>query len=216
MTINSAKLSKPEVVDVYSKMAFFYNIWGALTESKARKRAIIQARIVEGQSVLEVAVGTGLTFFEILKLNPNGENVGIDLTAAMLVKASQQAAKSFARNYSLTTGDAYSLQYPNEHFDLVMNNYMFDLLPEQDFLRVLAEFKRVLKPGGRLVIVNMTRGEHFYQRFWESIYKLNPRWLGGCRGVLLGDYVKAAGFRSLEREMISQLGFPSEVISAVH
>ena len=216
MDISTAKLDKPEVVAVYSKMALFYNIWGALTESKAREKAILRADIQDGQAVLEVAVGTGLTFFEILKANPNGKNVGIDLTTAMLEKARQQAARSAAVNYKLTTGDAYDLQFPDQHFDLVMNNYMFDLLPEQDFWTVLAEFKRVLKPGGRLVLVNMTRGEHFYQQIWEEVYKLNPRWLGGCRGVLLGDTLKAAGFRVDEREMISQFGFPSEIISATN
>jgi ubiquinone/menaquinone biosynthesis C-methylase UbiE len=214
MDISAAKLDKPEVVAVYSKMAFFYNVWGSLTESRAREKAILRAGIQDGQAVLEVAVGTGLTFFEILKANPNGENVGIDLTPAMLEKARLQAAKSGAVNYQLTTGDAYALQFPDQHFDLVMNNYMFDLLPEQDFLTVLAEFKRVLKPGGRLVLVNMTRGEHFYQQIWEGVYKLNPRWLGGCRGVLLGTTLKVAGFRNIEREMISQFGFPSEIISA--
>jgi ubiquinone/menaquinone biosynthesis C-methylase UbiE len=214
MDISAAKLGKPEVVDVYSKMAFFYNIWGTLTESKAREKAIQRASIQDGQAVLEVAVGTGLTFLEILKANPNGENVGIDLTPAMLEKARRQAARSGAVNYKLTTGDAYDLQFPDRHFNLVMNNYMFDLLPEQDFLTVLTEFKRVLKPGGRLVLVNMTRGERFYQKFWEGVYKFNPRWLGGCRGVLLRDKLKAAGFQNIEREMISQFGFPSEIISA--
>ena len=51
------------------------------------------------------------------------------------------------------------ITYPmNENsFDLLINNYMFDLLPEPDFEPVLAEFGRVLKPGGRLVLANMAR-----------------------------------------------------------
>jgi ubiquinone/menaquinone biosynthesis C-methylase UbiE len=216
MKISTAILGKPDVVNVYTKMALFYNIWGKLTESQARENAILRAGIQNGQSVLEVAVGTGLTFFEILKLNPDGENVGIDLTPAMLEKARQLAAKSTAVNYQLTTGDAYNIQYPDQHFDLVMNNYMFDLLPEEDFLSVLIEFKRVLKTGGRLVLVNMTKGEHFYQQIWEEVYKLNPRWLGGCRGILLGDSLKTAGFHNLKRKIISQFGFPSEIITATN
>jgi ubiquinone/menaquinone biosynthesis C-methylase UbiE len=214
MNISIAKLNKPEVVDVYSKTAPVYNIWGAVTESKAREKAVARAKIRDGESILEVAVGTGLTFFEILKANPNGENAGIDLTPAMLEKARRKATQAGTANYQLATGDAYNLQFPDHHFDLLMNNYMFDLLPEKDFLTVLAEFKRVLKPGGRLVLVNMTRGERFYQKFWEGVYNFNPRWLGGCRGVLLRDYLKSAGFKNIEREMISQFGFPSEIISA--
>jgi ubiquinone/menaquinone biosynthesis C-methylase UbiE len=214
MTISVAKLDKPQVVDVYSKTAFIYDIWGMLTETKARQKAMEFANIKNGEAILEVAVGTGLTFLEILKANPDGENIGIDLTPAMLEKAQAKAARSGNGNYQLTTGDAYALQFPDHHFDLLMNNYMFDLLPEKDFSLVLAEFKRVLKPGGRLVLVNMTRGERFHQKFWEGVYHLNPRWLGGCRGVMLQDQLRKAGFRNIKREFLSQLGFPSEIIVA--
>ena len=214
MNISLAKLNKSEVVSVYTGTAPVYDIWGAVTESKAREIAMARAKIRDGEVILEVAVGTGLTFFEILKANPNGENAGIDLTPAMLEKARRRAAKAGAVNYQLEAGDAYNLQFPDQHFDLLMNNYMFDLLPEKDFLTVLTEFKRVLKSGGRLVLVNMTRGERFYEKFWEGVYNFNPRWLGGCRGVILHDYLKAAGFQNIEREMISQFGFPSEIISA--
>jgi ubiquinone/menaquinone biosynthesis C-methylase UbiE len=214
MTITAARLTQPDVVEVYSATAPVYDFWGGLTETRAREKALALARIRDGEAVLEVAVGTGLTFLEILKANPSGENVGIDLTPAMLARAQRKAARSGVKNYQLTIGDAFALQFPNRHFDLLMNSYMFDLLPENDFLAVLAEFKRVLKPGGRLVLVNMTHGEHFYQRFWEALYQLNPRWLGGCRGVLLHEYLQTAGFENLHREMLSQFGFPSEIITA--
>ena len=214
MSITAAKLNKPEVVKVYTQTAFIYDLWGSLTETKARQKALALAKIKNGEAVLEVAVGTGLTFLEILKSNPDGENAGIDLTPAMLEKARLKASSSGTTHYQLAIGDAYALDFPAQRFDLLMNNYMFDLLPEKDFPLVLAEFKRVLKPGGRLVLVNMTRAEKFYQKIYEGVYHLNPRWLGGCRGVLLIDYLLAAGFKNAAREMTSQLGFPSEIISA--
>jgi ubiquinone/menaquinone biosynthesis C-methylase UbiE len=214
MTISAAKLKKPEVIEVYSQTAFIYDLWGMLTETRARQKALEFAEIQNGESVLEVAVGTGLTFLEILKANPDGENVGIDLTPAMLEKARRRASRSGTTHYQLDTGDAYALQFPDQRFDLLMNNYMFDLLPEKDFPVVLAEFKRVLKPGGRLVLVNMTRPERFYQQIWEGVYHLNPRWLGGCRGVLLYEHLGNAGFQNIKREFLSQFGFPSEIISA--
>jgi len=214
MTISAAKLNKPEVVEVYSQTAFIYDLWGSLTETKARQRALAFAKIKNGEAVLEVAVGTGLTFLEILKANPDGENIGIDLTPAMLDKARLKASRSGITRYQLATGDAYALEFPAQHFDLLMNNYMFDLLPEKDFTVVLAEFKRMLKPGGRLVLVNMTRAEKFHQKIWEGVYHLNPRWLGGCRGVLLLTHLETAGFKNIKREMLSQFGFPSEIIIA--
>jgi len=214
MSIANAKLNKRDVVDVYTQTAPIYDVWGSITETKARNRALSLAQIKDGESILEVAVGTGLTFQEILKANPHGKNVGVDLTPAMLEKAKSRIGKLSAQNYQLLVGDAYHLELPDHQFDLVMNNYMFDLLPEKDFIPVLKEFKRVLKPQGRIVLVNMTKGKYFYQRFWESVYRINPRWLGGCRGVLLSQSLQKAGVNHINRETMSQMGFPSEIISA--
>lgn len=214
MSIVVAKLNKKDVVEVYTQTAPVYDLWGSLTETTARKRSLALAQIKNGESILEVAVGTGLTFREIVHANPAGQNMGVDLTPAMLAKAKARIEKLGVNNYQLAIGDAYHLDFPDQQFDLLMNNYMFDLLPEKDFVPVLQEFKRVLKPTGRIVLVNMTKGEHFYQRFWESVYRLNPRWLGGCRGVLLAGAMQIAGFTDITRAATSQFGFPSEIISA--
>ena len=179
MTIAAAKLKKKDVVDVYTQTAPIYDFWGSLTETRARKRSLELAQIKDGMHILEVAIGTGLTFQEILRANPGGQNTGVDLTPAMLNKARVRISKLGIDNYQISVGDAYDLKLPDQQFDLLMNNYMFDLLPEKDFVTVLQEFRRVLKSGGRIVLVNMTRGEHFYEQVWETVYRMNPRWLGG-------------------------------------
>lgn len=213
MSMNAARLNKTEVVQVYSRIAWFYDLWGTLAESRARRRALELANVRNGESVLEVAVGTGLAFREILRANPDGANHGIDLTEAMLARARDKVRVSGAR-YELSVGDAYDLRFGDASFDVLMNNYMFDLLPEPDFERVLTQFRRVLKPNGRLVLVNMTQAERLHQRLYETIYRINPGWMGGCRGVLLSDALSRVGFRNITREMISQVGFPSEVLTA--
>ena len=214
MTMAEARLKKDDVVKVYSGVAPLYDLWGMLTETHARRKALEFAKIRDGETILEVALGTGLTFQAILKANPSGKNVGVDLTPAMLEKARKRIERTVATNYQMMIGDAYALDFPNANFDLVMNNYMFDLLPEKDFVPVLRQFRRVLKPGGRLVLVNMTKGDHFYQRIYETIYRINPTWLGGCRGVLLTEAMQTAGFTGIHRETVSQFGFPSEIILA--
>jgi ubiquinone/menaquinone biosynthesis C-methylase UbiE len=173
------------------------------------------AAIRNGEEVLEVAVGTGLAFERILAVNPSGRNEGIDLTEAMLSRAEKKAAKSGTNNYRLRVGDAYALDFPDDSFDVLINNYMFDLLPQQDFLSVLEEFKRVLRPGGRLAMVNMTKGERWYNGIWGRIYRINPALLGGCRGVSLLPQIEASGFTHTRREYMSQLTFPSEIVCAV-
>jgi ubiquinone/menaquinone biosynthesis C-methylase UbiE len=210
-----AGIDKKQALEVYRKIAPRYDLWARLTESKARARCLELAAIRDGEAVLEVAVGTGLAFAEILKSNPNGRNEGLDLSREMLSRAVKRAEVSGTRNYRLTEGDAYKLEFSDATFDVVINNYMFDLLPENDFPAVLREFSRVMRPGGRLVMVNMTVSERWYGRVWEDIYRINPAWLGGCRGVYLLPYLESSGFENARREFISQLTFPSEVIIGV-
>ncbi len=209
-----ARLDKTQIINTYRGKASAYDIWGRLTETRARNRSLELAKIQDGERILEVAVGTGLTFAEILKANPNGQNVGIDLTDAMLEEAKIKAEKIGHGNYQLSVGDAYSLDFADNHFDLVVNNYMFDLLPEADFSTVLKEFRRVLKPDGRIVLINMTKGERFYQKIWDVIYQISPPLMGGCRGVHLMPVMQSMGFNHIHREMLSEMSFPSEIITA--
>lgn len=212
--ILDAKLSKERVPEVYAERARFYDVWGKFTEAKAQKRSLEIANIQDGETILEVAVGTGLTFARVLQQNPSGWNEGIDLTAAMLAQAKKKAAQSGTTNYQLQLGDAYELPFANGRFDLLINNYMFDLLPKADFPQVLAEFRRVLKPDGRLLLVNMAKGRRWYNQVWESLYKRNETSMAGCRGVSMTVPVEANGFTVSHHEYISQMTFPSEIIMA--
>lgn len=210
-----AKIEKGQVAGIYSRVAAFYDLWARLTESKARDRCLELAAIQNGEDVLEVAVGTGLAFERILKSNPSGRNEGIDLTEAMLERARKKAAKSGTGNYRLEVGDAYGLDFPKDSFDVLINNYMFDLIPRQDFHVVLREFRRVLRPGGRVAMVNMTMGERWYNGIWEKVYSINPALIGGCRGVSLLEELATCGFSRTTREYMSQLTFPSEIVTGV-
>ena len=98
--------------------------------------------------------------------------------------------------------------------DTLMNNYMFDLIAFEDMDKILIEFKRVLKKGGRLVLVNMTQGEGFGTRLYEFIYKISPKAMGGCRGVRMAEKLKQHDFKVQAREYHQQMLFPSEVILA--
>ncbi|MDH3614923.1 MAG: methyltransferase domain-containing protein [Gammaproteobacteria bacterium] len=210
-----AQIKKGRVPEIYRKIAPSYDLWAWLTESQARERCLELAAIQDGEDVLEVAVGTGLAFERILRANPSGRNEGIDLTEAMLIRATRKAANSGLNNYRLRVGDAYDLDFPDHSFDVLINNYMFDLLPQQDFLKVLHEFNRVLRPGGRLAMVNMTNGERWYNGIWKRIYRVNPALLGGCRGVSLLPQLEACGFVQCRREYMSQFTFPSEIVYGV-
>ncbi len=209
-----AKVSQADAVKLYNRLSKVYDIWGLLTESKARKRSLELSDIKDGQHVLEVAVGTGLAFVEMVKENPNGRNIGIDISAGMLAKAEQGLRNAGYSNYELLVGSALDIQAEDHSFDVLMNNYMFDLLDENDWPKVLKEFYRVLKPEGRLVLVNMTFGEKWGSGIYQQLYRLSPSLVGGCRGVRLSNPLEQYGFEIKLREYFQQLFFPSEVILA--
>jgi ubiquinone/menaquinone biosynthesis C-methylase UbiE len=210
-----ARLGKKQVVSAYRRIAPIYDLWGRLTESRAQDLCLEWAEISDGEDVLDVAVGSGLLFRRILAQNPSGYCAGLDLSEAMLSRARAKAEASAHHHWELVLGDAYSLPWPDDRFNIVVNNYMFDLLPQDDFDRVLAEFRRVLKPGGRLAMVNMTCPETRTQRIWDWVYRISPSLLGGCRGVHLLPWLERAGFVDPRRRFVSQLAFPSEVILAL-
>jgi ubiquinone/menaquinone biosynthesis C-methylase UbiE len=209
-----ARVSQNEIAKVYDSLAKFYDAWGNLTESRARSRALELAEIKNGLNILEVAVGTGLAFYEIVKRNPAGANLGIDISAGMLKKAKKRLRRLSGANYELKKASAFKLEGEDEKFDVLMNNYMFDLIPFDQMDAVLAEFKRVLKKGGKLVLVNMTSGEKFGSGVYDLIYRVSPRLMGGCRGIRLSEKLKEHGFRVKLREYHQQCLFPSEVILA--
>lgn len=209
-----ARVSQAEIAGIYNSVANVYDIWGYLTESKARARALELAEIKNGQYILEVAVGTGLAFFEIVKSNPDGTNIGIDISAGMLKKAESRLGRLSGAHYTLKKASAFDLEADDAQFDVLINNYMFDLISFDQMDAVLKEFKRVLKKGGKLVLVNMTLGEKFGSGIYDRIYRVSPRLMGGCRGIRLSEKLKEHGLDVKLREYHQQCLFPSEVILA--
>lgn len=198
----------------YSKVAWFYNLWSALTESRALEKVLGLANIQNGEQILEVAVGTGKFFQDLVALNSRGRTYGLDISQPMLSVAKKLMKRQGAdASYELLHGSAYQLPYEDEKFDLLINNYMFDLLPEKDFPKILSEFSRVLKPGGRLLITYMSFGDKWYNRFWYWLAKTFPGLLTGCRPIDLVQQLEKAGFVNVYAESVSQHTFPSEIIS---
>ena len=76
---------------------------------------------------------------------------------------------------------------------------------------VAAEMVRVTRPGGRIVLVNMTPPDN---RLSRRIYMLGAKRLGGWNDVWLESSLHAAGFQLLRREVVHQLALPSEILLA--
>lgn len=209
-----AQLPQSEVRRVYDRIAPVYDLWGALTESRAQERALQVAGLRDGERVLEVAAGTGLMLRSLVDRNPAGRTVGVDISPAMLARARRRLAKTGSENHELRLADALDLPFGDRSFDLLVNGYMVDLLAFEQIDRVLSEFRRVLDDAGRLVLINMTVAESVGASLYERLSRRHPRLLGGCRGVRMADKLGRLGFEVIHREYLEQLLFPSEVILA--
>lgn len=92
---------------------------------------------------------------------------------------------------------------------------MLDILSEVDIGQALAEFLRVAKPGGRLVIVVMAHQAGMLEGVWMAAFHHAPVLVGGCRPVNLAPALAATGWKIETEERITQNGFRSELILAL-
>ena len=93
-------------------------------------------------------------------------------------------------------------------------SYLFDLLPEQDFPKVTAEIHRVVRKTGEIVVTNIIIAQRHHDNVYRWVYRLQPKLMGGCRGVRLTPFLTGGGFHVVQRDYVVQLGFPSEILLA--
>ena len=198
----------------YSRVAPVYEVWAALAESKARRRVQKLAEVRDQEAVLEVAVGTGKQLAALAGRNPGGRTVGVDLADGMLARARRQLARDGLEGVELRRGDALALPFADASFDLVVNSYTLDLLPRADIPKALGEFRRVLRPGGRLVLSNMTKGRRPRHRLYDTLYARGLSLTANCRGVLAVPVLGELGFVEIRREYLTQLLVPTEIVTA--
>lgn len=145
----------------YDKRADFSERWFFGTEH--REWACSQAI----GNTLEVAIGTGLN---LPYYPPDVRLTGLDLTRTMLALARTSALR-IGRAIELLEGDAHDLPFADGSFDTVVCTYAMCSVPDE--ARAIAEMKRILKPGGRLILVDHVRSSvrpiFWLQRLYERI-----------------------------------------------
>jgi ubiquinone/menaquinone biosynthesis C-methylase UbiE len=209
-----AGLDRREALALYDRLAPYYGKWTRFTEGRALRLALQVADVEGDERVLDVGLGTGTNLQAVARQLQAGHAVGVDVSPAMLQRAKTILAELASRRWSLARADALALPFASEAFDLVFSSYLLDLLPGEDFPGILGEFRRVLKPQGRLVLVGMALPLRPWHGVFEALYRLSPRLMGGCRGIALAPYVREAGFVDVQRAYVTQMGFPSEVVWA--
>jgi arsenite methyltransferase len=117
------------------------------------------AGLQPGESVLDVGSGGGIdTILAAKAIGPTGRAVGIDLLDEMCGRARDHAREAGVDGWTeFLRGEMEQIPLPDETFDVVISNGVINLSPRKS--RVLAEIRRVLKPGGRLCIADLTVNE---------------------------------------------------------
>lgn len=214
-----AKVTSERLQRVYDLAGPCYRASASLFDRKARRLGLRHAQVKPGESVLDVGCGPGITLREAARQVGGGSLcVGVDFSARMLRMGRHSLASRGPANATLVQADARSLPFPSAAFDVVLSAYVLDLMPLSDIEETLHEFRRVLRPGGRMVLVSMTGWSESSVSPWEMLYRALPPWaaawlLGGCRPVFLAGPAARAGFHNARRHVVRQL-IPSEIVLA--
>jgi arsenite methyltransferase len=111
--------------------------------------------LAPGERVLDLGSGAGTdSLIAAQMVGDNGHVTGVDMTPEMLGKARSAAAAMGVTNVEFVEGEAERLPFADESFDVVVSNGVIDLIPDKD--AVFGELHRVLAPGGRLQIADVT------------------------------------------------------------
>ncbi|MDP2257519.1 MAG: class I SAM-dependent methyltransferase [Polaromonas sp.] len=135
--------------------------WGS--GSRYRRQALVRGGLKAGMKVLDVGVGTGLVAAQACILTGNPALVtGVDPSPGMM------AASKLPKTMVLLEGRAESLPFPDNHFDFLSMGYALRHI--SDLGVAFAEFERVLKPGGRLCILEITQAKSRFGRWLLKSY----------------------------------------------
>jgi phosphatidylethanolamine/phosphatidyl-N-methylethanolamine N-methyltransferase len=194
---------------LYSEYALLYDkTFGKIFYDRL-KQVIDSLNIPPGAKVLELGAGTGTSFPAYPR---HCEVIGIDLAADMLAQARAKIAKNIWSHLHVMEMDAQNLNFADNSFDYVTAFHTVTVVP--DPIRMLAEAKRVCRPGGKIVIVNhFTTDLPIIGPLTEALDPVTRR-LGWRTKLRLEPFLEATDFNVEEIYKISKLSLYTVVVGA--
>ena len=143
----------------YDLFVFLFTLGQA---PRLRSRTADLAQLTQGEAVLDVGCGTGDLMLEVARrVGSSGLVAGIDAAPEMVARARQKAGRRHLA-VDLRVEPAEKLSFADQTFDVVVSSLVFHHLPEALKREALAEIRRVLKPGGRLLLVDLLGPTHAF------------------------------------------------------
>ena len=204
----------------------FYDRFGAkqdqqdFYEAPAITYLLDHGDFAHASSLFELGCGTGRLARELLlnHLSATATYRGVDISSTMVALAEEKLAPFAPRTTVTPVPGDLPLPCPPQSVDRFLATYVFDLLPDQEIRRLLAEAHRILQPGGLLVLAGITPGTTLVSRLvmgiWSGLARLAPKLTGGCRPIRLGDYLDSTRWQVKEHDVVVAWGIASEVVIA--
>lgn len=140
----------PVAAEYRSLAGRYHRRWARYVQASVRA-TLARAAVVDGEHVLDVGCGTGVLLGELIQQTPGARLSGVDLVGEMLAVAQQR----LPAEVDLSTAPAEALPFDDATFDVVISSSVLHYFRQPE--RALAEARRVLAPGGRLVMTDWCR-----------------------------------------------------------
>lgn len=200
---------------VYDRLSSIYHFSTMFFHQRAHRCALQQSGIRDGMRVLEIATGSGEMFRRLVKANPRGTTIGLDLSPKMAARTQREVGRDFpAAKVQCQAVDARHLPFRAETFDAVMCCYLLELLSQDDILRTLAEVKRVLRPGGTFTLVLIGENTELFNNLYHIGGTMVPAFWGRQVENKVPGMLMDFDFRIEQDHTVRQTGYPSRVLTA--
>jgi SAM-dependent methyltransferase len=164
------------------------------------------ASLKEGETVLDLGAGGGMDcFLAAAQVGPTGRVIGVDMTAEMVRRARESAARGGYSNVDFRLGEIENLPVADGSVDAVISNCVINLSPDKP--RVFAEAWRALRPGGRLMVSDIVLLRDLPQEIKSSIEAYVGCIAGASRKEEYLAAIEAVGFEDVEVVSETLLGW---------
>ena len=206
MTILAARTESAGAAGIILRAAGRYDLLLWLftlgRETAFREKMLRFAALQPGESVLDIGCGTGtLALTAKRQVGPEGAVVGVDASPEMLARA-EKKARRLGLEVSFKNGLAQSLPFPAAQFDVVVSTVMLHHVPKSSRREMAGEVRRVLKPGGRVLVIDFGRAAHNKKSIFDHIHGRHGR--VDLKEVV--DVLSSAGLRISESGDVGMRG----------